>query len=96
MSADRIKHFEELWEESEQLALKTYADRPNNILFRELTELLQDYENLDRPDSEIHSEIVTSLKKRYMGEIVFLLTAISKTDNINVYAALMEEIKLNS
>lgn len=86
-----IKHFEELWNEAEQISIKTMADKD---VVSNLIDLLTSYKSLSV--SELPQEVVASLRKRYMGEIVFLLTAISANDNINVYGALMEEVRLNS
>lgn len=85
-----LKHFEQLWEESEQLASKVHA---TNDVMTLINGLLKDYTDLST--LELPDEVKSSLRKRYMGEIVFLLTALSARDNINVYAALSEEMKLN-
>lgn len=92
MSADKILHFEELWEQAEKLSVKVFANQDKGVI-ELITDLLEDYRNLI--DSELPQEVVASLRKRYMGEIVFWLTSLSAKDDINVYAALMEEIKLN-
>jgi len=92
MSENNILHFEQLWEQAEQLSVKAFAAQDKGVI-ELITSLLEDYRNLI--DSELPQEVVVSLRKRCIGEIVFWLTVISAKDNINVYGALMEEIKLN-
>jgi len=92
MTDDNIKHFEQLWEEAEQLSVKVFETKDKDVI-QLITDLLEDYRNLI--DSELPQEVVVSLRKRYIGEIVFWITLISAKHNIDVYGALMEEIKLN-
>lgn len=89
-----VKHFEHLWEESEKVISRSHKDKSTNELVVLITDLLEDYKKLDA--SEMPDEIKISLRKRYMGEIVFLITGISVKDNINVYAALAEELAMSS
>ena len=86
------KTFDQLWEESEQLSLKQYKDKPTTTIVKKLTELLSNYEKIE-PLGMV--EIKTSLQKRYMGEILFLLSALSVRDNINIYPLLCEQIVIN-
>jgi len=72
-----IKHFEELWEEAE-----------------EVTTPLTEEEII----KEIHYYLEGDFKK-YFGRILFLLTVLSKSENINAYEALsiaMEEQKMDN
>jgi len=91
--ADNIKHFEQLWEEAEQLSVKVFETKDKGVI-ELITGLLENYRDLI--DSELPQEVVKSLRKRYMGEIVFWLTLMSAKDNVDVYSALMEEMKLNA
>lgn len=91
MTENNIKHFEVLWEESEKLAEKLHGKTSTEELVKLVSEALTSYVEITKIDSK---EISDSLKSKYMGEIVFLLTAVSLRDNINVYAALMEQCKL--
>lgn len=94
MTENNIKHFEQLWDESEQLTSKVHAAKSNNEILNSILALLNDYKDISTMDVPI--ELKTSLKHRHMGEIMFLITSIAARDNINVYAALMEEMKLNA
>lgn len=89
-----IKHFEDLWNESEDISLKVHKEDSSQYLLEMMKVLIDNYRDL-LTNEAIPKEVITTLKKRYMGEIVFLITAISARDDINVYASLMEEIKLN-
>ena len=88
------KHFEHLWEECESLSNNIYKDDSVEKVIEEIKSLLNDYKEIDGSNNP--NEIKLSVKNRYLGEIVFLLTTLSIKDNINVYAALKEELILNS
>jgi hypothetical protein len=94
MTENKTKHFEDLWNESEQLVSKLHKDTSTEDLIKLITNLLVDYKDMST-STIIPDEVKKSLKNRYMGEIVFLLTCVSLRDNINVYASLMEELRLN-
>lgn len=87
-------HFEELWEQSEILTSKLHKNSTINNIINQISNLLNDYNKLHTLC--LSDDVVSSLKKRYMGEIVFLITSLSHKDNINVYAALQEEISTNN
>lgn len=98
-------HFEELWNKSEDISSKIHKDTNIQDLLKIISNLTEDYKKLHlleiSPDvnavlGERPEEIKSDMKKRYMGEIVFILTAISAKENINVYSSLQEEIKLRS
>lgn len=89
-----IKPFSQLWEESEKLVSKVHKDTSTNEILKLITSLLNDYKDMDL--SEINDDVKKSIKNRYIGEILFLLTYLSSKDGINVYKSLMEEILLNS
>ena len=93
MTEDKIIHFEELYEKSEQISSNIHKNTTTEDLIKLITNLLADYKDINL--STITDEVKNSLKNRYMGEVVFLLTAISVRDNINVYAALKQEMNLN-
>lgn len=87
MSENNIKHFETLWEESEKLTENMYKDIPTDKLVEKIAETLASYSEAGQIESK---EISDSLKSKLIGEAVFMITAISLRDNINVYAALQE------
>lgn len=86
-------HFEELYEQSEKLATKIHQTETTTELIASIMSVLNDYKDL--ATSKLPDEVKASLRNRYMGEIMFLFTAISMKDNVNVYAALQEEMRLN-
>lgn len=92
---DNIKHFETLWGESEALVSKAHQESTIEEIIFLISELLSDYKETNA-SSIIPDEVKKSLKKRYMGEIIYLFSALSARDDINVYAALMEELKMNT
>jgi len=87
-----IIHFEQLYEQAELLSKQRNESRSTADIVKEISELLISYSETDAIDSK---EITNSLKNRYLGEIMFLITALSQRDNINVYAALQEQLTLN-
>lgn len=88
-----IKHFETIWNESEELISKVHKNTSTEDLISLITNLFSDYKEMIT--SSIPDEVKKSLRNRYMGEIIFLITGISARDNINVYASLIEELRLN-
>ena len=94
MTENNIKHFETLWDESEALVSKIHEKSSHDDLIKLISNLTNDYKEMH--SSNLPDEVKSSLKTRYMGEIIFLLSALSQRDNINVYAALKEELFLNS
>jgi hypothetical protein len=87
-----IKHFETLFEEAEILSLQKNKAKSTAEIIKEITELFNSYSEADTIDSK---EISASLKHRYMGEALFLMTTLSMRDNINTYAALNDQMNLN-
>lgn len=83
------KHFEELWEEAENL----YKEEPIYIdgAIRELQAKFSVYESLDRAE-KIPDEEKKKLKSHTMGKILACLAQISLKDNINTFAALATAI----
>jgi hypothetical protein len=86
-----IIHFEQLWDQSEAHIAKTHAHTHTSELIVLISALLEEYKKLS--SSDIPEEVKVSLKKKYLGEIMFYITGISAKDNINVYAALKEQLK---
>lgn len=80
-----MKHFETLWEDSEQLASRAIMDEKNDLI-DSISKLLQDYKSIENESTKI----------RKYGEILFRLTKLSKLDNINVYKALQINIQYES
>lgn len=90
-----FKHFEDLWNKSEEIAIHIHKDISSTDVLDHVKVLIENYQDL-LTNEAIPNEVVASLKNRYLGEIVFLLTTISARDNVNVYASLMEELRLIS
>lgn len=90
MIESKIKHFETLWEEAEALAVTANKELGLAELANSIRDLLDSYIGVDSKD-----EIGFLLKKKYLAEILFTLSTISARDNINVYAALKEELLIN-
>jgi hypothetical protein len=87
-----IIHFEQIYEQAEQISKQRNETRSTADIAKEISELLNSYADADSIDSK---EITNSLKNRYLGEVMFLITALSQRDNINVYAALNAQLTLN-
>jgi hypothetical protein len=92
MSENSIVHFETLYEQAEQLAKQRNENKSTADIVKEISELLTSYSETDAIDSK---EITKSLKNRYLGEVMFLITALSQRDDVNVYGALQQQLTLN-
>jgi hypothetical protein len=86
-------HFEDIWCSAEKVSSKQQSEKSTADILKSITVCLDAYWELG--SSSLPEEIKTSLRARQMGEIVFLLTAISERDNVNVWVALENELKLN-
>jgi hypothetical protein len=86
--------FEALWEASEAIAAPMYAQQSSEELTKELIDLFDNYKQLDQ-NTKMPKDVITSLKKHCIGQLLFIITALSGRDGINVYASLLEEMKLN-
>lgn len=76
-------HFEELWEQCEQLHQK--QNNNVSIIIDELLMKLNLYKILDE---KIKTEDQLIAKSRLLGEILFTITKLSLQDNIDVYSSL--------
>jgi hypothetical protein len=77
-------HFEELWEQCEQLHQNGGS---SSDLIDELMMKLNLYKAIDQK-SEIPKDELQKIKARTMGEILLTITNLSLVDNINVFEAL--------
>jgi len=89
-----IKHFEELWEEAEEIIKKVEAEKNKSIndILEEFMIITKEYQTLN--SSEIPKEAKMYVKQKKLGELVVKLCELSAQENINVYASLMAEIEL--
>lgn len=88
-----IKHFETIWQEAENISSKKLETDNTSNIATEIADLCDNLSAVDEMNADPSAK--SSLKKRYIGEILFHLTAISAKENINVYAVLKEQILLN-
>lgn len=79
------RHFEQLWEEGEQL--HNNDGSPTPTILDELLMKVNLYKIIDEK-SEIPEEERKKIKSRTMGEILLTLTHLSLKDDINVFEAL--------
>src|SRR5229473_2835616 len=92
MTDNRVIHYEELWERAEIIAAQINKPIPTNDI---LTNIVDTANNIKKYDqSEFADEIKSALKKRAIGELLFLITTISDREKIDVYAALKDEMYL--
>lgn len=85
-----IKHFEELWEESENIFKNDLL--PIKAIMMELHAKLSVYEALDAAEN-LPTEEKLKLKSHTMGKILVSLTQLSIKDNINTFIALSKAIE---
>ena len=84
-------HFEELWEKCEAFQKKEGFSHSLNM--SELAIKAQLYSSLSKRD-DISVEEIQKLKSHVLGEILLFLTGVSLSDNIDVYGALVNALKL--
>jgi hypothetical protein len=90
MTEDNIPHFEQVWTESELLTQTKYKDTQAVVIIDKLKTLLSGYDALNTFAES--SAARQNAKTKYMGEIIFLISALSHRDDINVWAALAVEM----
>jgi hypothetical protein len=87
------KSFDTIWVESELVAEKTYEGKSEKEVLDQLSDTLNEYKEIY--NLTYNKEILSSLKRKKFGEILFLLTYFSGSENINVYPLLQETKILN-
>jgi len=80
-------HFEELWEQCENLHQEASGEIAVSMLLDELLLKINLYKAIDAK-TDIPEEDRQKAKSRALGEILLTLTHISLKDNINVFEAL--------
>jgi divalent metal cation (Fe/Co/Zn/Cd) transporter len=80
-------HFEELWEQCEQLHLKSGGNESISTIMDELSMKINLYKMIDSK-TEVPKEDRQNIKSRTLGEILLTLTHLSLKENINVFEAL--------
>lgn len=83
----KIKHFEDLWEESEEFSKENRAKNTEEDL---INKILTELETIKNTKNELY-------KAESFGLLLFELSALSYKLNINVYAALkaaIEDLKI--
>jgi hypothetical protein len=78
-----MKHFEQLWEEAEDL-----SHNLENINYKTALQILR--QNID---NIVDAKVLETNEAEAMGEILFALSFLSKKLNINVFAALQSSIE---
>lgn len=89
--SEKIKHFEELWTDAEKISAD--RKRSKNNIISNLQIALDDYLKLEGISS---TEIKEALQLKKMGEILFMIAELSRTDNVNTYKALLIESQFQS
>jgi len=92
MTDEINKTFEQLWEEAEKLTTSKYHNASHEKLIKELTAAITKYQKINELGT---SDFVSSLKTVIVGELLFILSAITHKDNINIYPTLQAQILLN-
>lgn len=90
------KHFEDLWEEAENVMKDEISISSSEELVKEAEAKFGIY-NLINRNSILPEEDQKRLKSHTFGKILLVLTQLSAKDNINVYAALktaLDETKI--
>jgi hypothetical protein len=83
-------HFEQVWEKSEFLASEKFKSSTYEQIMAQIIEELNSYKSYETTELSANSQYL--LKIRHMGTILYLLSALSHRDNLNVWASLKGEI----
>jgi hypothetical protein len=97
------EHFEQLWNESEVVALKQYLNKETAAVLAELADIVREFgeNNVPMPDlgqndlAELRSSLLPPLRKRQIGLMLYLISLLSARTDTNVFAALKEEVDVN-
>jgi hypothetical protein len=83
--------FASLWNLSESVALKQYAGKETVDVLVELGEILYEFRKNDLPMKELEAP----LRKRQIGLMLYLISLLSARTDVNVFAALKDEVDVN-
>lgn len=82
--------FQQLWENAEEVSKKLFDTTPPILV-----ELVSQVSRLNEAFANKDSEDNKHLKARLIGEVVFLLTALTQKEDVNVYKLLSDQVFLN-
>lgn len=85
------KHFENLWQEAEEINKKSAPESGTDEILDELILKINLYKAIDKNKDLPNKE---EAKSYMMGEILYSLSAISLKDNLNTFKALQDSIIL--
>mgnify|MGYP003332126831 FL=1 len=85
---DELKHFEDLWNKSEEISQKDISRSTSSQILDELIMKLSLYKSLENRSSSFDEENLSKIREACYGEVLFLLTKLAAKDNINSFAAL--------
>ena len=83
--------FASLWNFSETIASKQYAGKDISAILAELTEVVREFGENNLPMKELEAP----LRKRQIGLMLYLVSLLSARTDVNVFAALKEEVDVN-
>lgn len=90
---DNIKHFEQLYVEAEELSSETYKDKSTSDLLEDISSICLAMKSV--LDSSANEGIKSSLKNRFIGELLFMVTAITSKGDIDSFKELNTQIQIN-
>jgi hypothetical protein len=92
---DKIKSFDDLWNEAERRSLQVNKNDDSAYIVYEIQNLCSDIKDSVDPEAlEIlnKSGIKKPILTDQIGELLFMLTTITARENINIYEALKKYI----
>lgn len=87
-----MEHFEDLWEKCES----TYSKENTEDLLKELSLKIKLLQSVLKVKDKIKKEQYTESVSRLMGELLFITTQISMSENVNVFTALKNTFYIKS
>jgi hypothetical protein len=83
--------FQQLWENAEEVSKKLF-ETTHPILVELISKISRLNEIYEKPNDEE----VRHAKARLIGEITFLISALTMKENVNIYSLLNDQIFLNT
>lgn len=97
--SDQIKHWEAMWTDAETLAAQTHANKTVEYILEEMIPVINDLKGFTNTLNVVATEILhseeirKSMTKKLIGELLYLVSAVSIRENVDVYSALKEHME---
>lgn len=91
----KIVHFEELWDKSEKLASGLNITEPTEILGK-ISSVVDEIRDIYKAAANAKDkQLVQGMKSKALGRMLLNISALSAKENIDVYAALKDQLDIH-